>query len=115
MLTAGGVADTTGFGFQEEEFFLVIMTEFMVKMTKRYGSLLAIDATHNTTPYGFKLITLMVVDPATNSGYPVAYCLAPSEKEKCIKAFLQTVKVFIISRASLEAIIDINTLLDDGS
>ena len=68
MFTAGGVPDSTGFGFALDDFFLVIMTDFMISMLKKYGSLLAIDATHNTTPYGYKLIALMVVDTATNAG-----------------------------------------------
>lgn len=85
--------DSTDFGFGVNEFFLVIITKFMKRMLQNYGELIAIDGTHNTTPYGYKLITLMVVDPSTNSGYPVAFCICGSENEKCIKAFLLTVKV----------------------
>ena len=56
-------------------------------MVTRYGGLLAIDATHNTTPYGFKLITVMVVDPSTNAGYPVAFCIAPTKTKNVSKRF----------------------------
>jgi hypothetical protein len=93
IILAPGLDDKTGFGFARSEFFLIIMTQFMIKLIQDYGRLLAIDATHNTTPYGFKLITVMVVDPQTNSGYPVAFCIAPSENERCVRALFMTLKV----------------------
>ena len=89
---ACGVEYVTGFGFGVNGLFLVIITQFMKTMMQKYGELIVIVGKHNTTPYGFKLITVMVVDPSTNSEYPVAFCICAFENEKCIKAFLQTVK-----------------------
>src|SRR3954465_14316347 len=95
----------TGFGFQRNDFFLVIMTKFMKKMIKTYGDLLAIDGTHNTTPYGYKLVTLMVVDTSTNCGYPVAYCIAPAENESVSRRFCSVSRLRVITRVSLLLIV----------
>jgi hypothetical protein len=46
----------------EENLFLVIMTEFQVSMYAQFSSFVCVDSTHKTNEYGYKLITLMVID-----------------------------------------------------
>lgn len=54
----------------------------MGDMLLKHGhDLFGIDSTHNTTLYGFKLISLMVVDQDSNSGYPVSFCVSSGENK----------------------------------
>ena len=47
----------------EKSFLLVIMTNFQTEMyDKRSNRLVCIDSTHNTNPYRFKLVTIVVPD-----------------------------------------------------
>jgi hypothetical protein len=58
------------------------------------NDLIAIDATHNTTCFGFKLITCFVVDPHGNCGLPVLFTVAPSESGLYMNAMFTIMKVF---------------------
>ena len=94
--SASGVSDTSHFAFDISEFFLVIQTKFMNRMFTRsenflsnelcsdfcnsFGQrVLVIDSTHNTNQYGCKLITISVVDPQNNKGYPTVFCVCSKE------------------------------------
>lgn len=50
----------------EENFFLVIMTDFQATLFSEFSSLGCVDSTHKTNEYGYKLITLLVVDEFRN-------------------------------------------------
>ena len=46
---------------REESFLLVIMTAFQSEMFKKHSArIVCVDSTHNTNPYGFKLLTIVV-------------------------------------------------------
>ena len=45
-----------------DSFFLVVMTEFQSTLFKDFSSLACVDSTHKTNQYGYKLVTLLVVD-----------------------------------------------------
>ena len=52
---------------REESFLLVIMTTFLSQMfMKHSGRIVCVDSTHNTNPYGFKLVTIVVPDEFKN-------------------------------------------------
>lgn len=46
--------------------FLVIMTEFQANLFAQFSYLVCVDSTHKTNEYGYKLITLMVIDEFRN-------------------------------------------------
>ena len=49
--------------FREEDFILVLQTAHQKDMYKLFAStVICIDSTHGTNAYGYKLITMMVVD-----------------------------------------------------
>lgn len=47
---------------KEENFFIVLMTEFQADMFAKFCTFGCVDSTHKTNEYGYKLITLLVVD-----------------------------------------------------
>ena len=51
---------------KEENFLLAIMTEFQAVLFKKFSDLLCVDSTHKTNEYGYKLITVLVVDEFHN-------------------------------------------------
>ena len=75
MLTvplASNVPDWSKFNFAINDFMLVIQTKAMHQNLNKFGNrLIAIDAIHNTTRFGFKLIACFFVDPHRNCGLPV--------------------------------------------
>ena len=61
-------------------------------MLKQNASkIVCVDATHDTTQYGFKLITLLVPDEF-GKGYPVAHLISNRENEDVMKLFFEAVK-----------------------
>ena len=51
----------------------------------------AVDATHSTTKYGFKLITLMVKDES-GRGVPVAHCISDKEDTNALHVFFKELR-----------------------
>ena len=51
----------------------------------------SIDATHSTTKYGFKLITLMVKDES-GRGVPVAHCISAKEDTNALYVFFKELR-----------------------
>jgi len=51
---------------KEDNFLLAIMTEFQAALFKKFSNLLCVDSTHKTNEYGYKLITVLVVDEFHN-------------------------------------------------
>lgn len=47
---------------RDENFILIIMTGFQATLFQKFSSLVCVDSTHKTNEYGYKLITLLVVD-----------------------------------------------------
>ena len=61
---------------------------------QRFGErVLVIDSTHNTTHYGCKLITISVVNPENNRGYPSVFCITSHENSKALSALWKVLKV----------------------
>ena len=51
---------------KEENFLLAIMTEFQAALFMKFSDLLYAYSTHKTNEYGYKLITVLVVDEFHN-------------------------------------------------
>lgn len=95
---ACGAEDTTGYGFKREEFFILLVTQFMGDMLIKHGhDMFGIDSTHNTTLYGFKLISLMAVDEDSNAGYPVTFCLSSGESKFFLRVMFTEIMVRVLS------------------
>ena len=61
---------------REESFLLVIMTAFQSQMfIKHSGRIVCVDSTHNTNPYSFKLVTIVVPDEFKNGKHSNAMTL----------------------------------------
>ena len=76
------------------DFVIRIMTKFQRDTLTRCLPLnryVVIDATHSTTKYGFKLITLMVLDES-NTGVPVAHCISDKEDTNALYIFFRKIR-----------------------
>ena len=60
---------------KEENFLVVIMTDFQANMFAKFSTLGCVDSTHKTNEYGYKLITLLVIDEF-RKGIPHKYCVS---------------------------------------
>lgn len=47
---------------REENFLVVLMTDFQADMFSHFSTMACVDSTHKTNEYGYKLITLLVID-----------------------------------------------------
>ena len=45
---------------REENFLIVLMTDFQADMFSQFSTMSCVDSTHKTNEYGYKLITLLV-------------------------------------------------------
>ena len=50
----------------EENFLLILMTEFQAMLFKKFSTLTCVDSTHKTNEYGYKLISMVVADEFHN-------------------------------------------------
>ena len=50
----------------EENFLLVLMTEFQATLFKKFSMLTCVDSTHKTNEYGYKLVSMVVADEFHN-------------------------------------------------
>ncbi len=78
--------------FLGKNFRLGLMTEEQAIMLRNFAHKgVAIDGTHNTTKYSFKLMTLLVLDD-TQHGRAVAHFLCPEEDTEDLTEFFEHVK-----------------------
>ena len=56
---------------REDNFMLVVMTEFQATLFKKFSDVVCVDSTHNTNQYGYKLATFLVVDEYKNGKDPI--------------------------------------------
>ena len=47
---------------KEDNFLFVLMTDFQANLFRKFSTLGCVDSTHKTNEYGYKLITLLVID-----------------------------------------------------
>ena len=47
---------------KDENFLIVLMTDFQAVMFSECSTMACADSTHKTNEYGYKLITLLVID-----------------------------------------------------
>jgi hypothetical protein len=76
---------------KEENFLLVLMTGFQADMFAKFSALSCIDSTHKTNEYGYKLITLLVIDEF-RKGQPVAWAITDVEDAQTYQEFFKSVK-----------------------
>ena len=50
----------------EENFLLILMTEFQATLFKKFSMLTCVDSTHKTNEYGYKLVSMVVADEFHN-------------------------------------------------
>jgi hypothetical protein len=94
LFIASNIEDTSEFNFGVDDFVLILQTKTMWELVNRFGNrLLAIDATHNTTCFGFKLITVSVVEPNSNYGFPVLFAITSGESGPYLNAVFVSMKV----------------------
>ena len=78
-----------------EQFFMVLMNQFQIKMVQKFNVQIertaTMDATHGLNNKKVLLITIVIVDEFGN-GVPIAFCLSERENEQTITAFLQCVR-----------------------
>uniref|UniRef100_A0A914VF41 C2H2-type domain-containing protein n=1 Tax=Plectus sambesii TaxID=2011161 RepID=A0A914VF41_9BILA len=75
-----------------KDFRLGLMTEGQRDILRKYAHKgVAVDGTHNTTKYGFKLMTLLVLDDR-QTGRPVAHFFCPEETTDDLHEFFVNIK-----------------------
>jgi hypothetical protein len=80
---------------------LVVATPQMMDAALRFGHdrPLFMDATHGTVKYGYKLVTVLVMDQM-NKGVPVAWAIVEHERTVDYTKFLQVLKDEILRKAA---------------
>ena len=63
---------------------------------------MVIDSTHNTNQYKCKLITISVIDPENNRGYPSVFCISSHENSKALIALWKTIQVHYVQIINLD-------------
>ena len=79
---------------KDADFVVCIMSQFQRETLQQCLELtryLSIDATHSTTKYGFKLITILVKDK-TDRGVPVAHCISAKEDTNALYVFFKELR-----------------------
>ncbi|GFV78777.1 MULE domain-containing protein [Trichonephila clavipes] len=79
---------------KDEDFVLVIMTDFQKEMIIKYGKdKICIDGTHglNKHSYDFYLFSVLVVDEHEN-GIPVAFCFSNRSFEEVFRIYFSAIK-----------------------
>ncbi|XP_046988402.1 uncharacterized protein LOC124594095 [Schistocerca americana] len=72
--------------FQDEDFILIIMTDFQDEQLLKYGEdKICVDGSHGMTAYDFQLFTIVVVD-RYGAGMPVAFCFS-NRGDMCLLSF----------------------------
>ena len=116
---------------KDENFLLVLMTAFQANLFKKFSTFACVDSTHKTNEYGYKLISLLVVDEFRKgtvsirnmyiiisqkcnkkllimTGQPVAWAITDTEEINCYEEFFKAIKATVPDAT-------INTLMtDDG-
>ena len=96
---------------QEDNFLLILMTEFQVNLFQRFSTLVCVDTTHNTNEYGYKLCSMVVANEYHNrkiiavynnrhlysstimiTGQPIAWAIVDVEDTTTYEEFFKAVK-----------------------
>ncbi|GFS78345.1 MULE domain-containing protein [Trichonephila clavipes] len=81
---------------KDEDFVLVIMTDFQKEMIKKYGKdKICIDGTHglntHTHSYDFNLYSVLAVEEHKN-GIPVAFCFSNRSTDEVFRIYFSAIK-----------------------
>ncbi|GFU69233.1 MULE domain-containing protein [Trichonephila clavipes] len=77
---------------KDEDFVLVIMTDFQKEMIKKFGKdKICIDGTHGLNSYDFNSYSVLVVDEHKN-GIPVAFCFSNRSTEEVFRIYFSAIK-----------------------
>ncbi|GFQ98677.1 MULE domain-containing protein [Trichonephila clavata] len=80
------------YGLKDEDFVLIIMTDFQKEMITKYGKdKICIDGTHGLNSYDFNLYSVLVVNEHKN-GIPVAFCFSNKSSEDVFRIYFSAVK-----------------------
>ena len=74
-------SEDEGSGFNKTDFLLVLQTADQAEMMKQNPRVVAVDATHGLTGYGYMLLTILVVDKQ-GQGLPVGWAISSRETGK---------------------------------
>ncbi|GFR21199.1 MULE domain-containing protein [Trichonephila clavata] len=80
------------YGLKDEDFVLIIMTDFQKEMITKYGKdKICIDGTHGLNSYDFNLYSVLVVDEHKN-GISVAFCFSNKSSEDVFRIYFSAIK-----------------------
>ncbi len=78
--------------FENDDFIIVYQTSFQKQILQEYGhKVVAFNETHDLSPYGFIVHTMLVVD-AENEGFAVAFMVSNRSDEAAITVFIRCVQ-----------------------
>jgi len=66
----------------EENFLLILMTEFQATLFQKFSTFVCVDSTHKTNEYGYKLISMVIVDEFRNGKY---LCTVVTSNSPCVQ------------------------------
>ena len=68
--------------FTEENFLLILKTEFQATLFQKFSTFVCVDSTHKTNEYGYKLISMVIVDEFRNGKY---LCTVVTSNSPCVQ------------------------------
>ncbi|GFR11460.1 MULE domain-containing protein, partial [Trichonephila clavata] len=96
------------YGLKDEDFVLIIMTDFQKEMITKYGKdKICIDGTHGLNSYDFNLYSVLVVNEHKN-GIPVAFCFSNKSSEDVFRIYFSAIK-------NVVGIIETTTFMTDDA
>lgn len=74
----------------DEEYCLIMMTEFQKHMIKDFPNKICVDGTYGLNAYKYTLLSIVVIDEYEN-GIPVAFCFTKKTDYDATKLFFDVV------------------------
>ena len=73
-----------------QDFMIAFASDMQLRMLKKFGTFVFLDATNGLNYYGYVQMTLLVKD-AFGASFPVAFCIAAEEDGKAWETFIKRV------------------------
>ena len=73
-----------------QDFMIAFASDIQLRMLKRFGTFIFLDATNGLNYYGYVQMTLLVKD-AFGASFPVAFCIAEKEDGNAWESFIKKV------------------------